>query len=58
MLAMIVSGRRQVNNMDVYLQPLVYELKKLWEGIYVYDVSRPIDIEEFYVVWNMFLHHT
>jgi hypothetical protein len=42
MLALIVPSRRQVNNMDVYLQPLVDELKELWEGICVYDVSRPI----------------
>lgn len=30
MLALIVPGRRQVKNIDVYLQPLVVELKKLW----------------------------
>ena len=42
MLAFIVPGRRQVKNMDVYLQPLVDELKELWDGIHVYDVSRPI----------------
>ena len=30
--------------MDVYLQTLVDELKELWEGIHVYDVSRPITI--------------
>jgi hypothetical protein len=43
MLALIVPGRRQVKNMDVYLQPLVDELNELWEGIHVYDVSRPIE---------------
>ena len=42
MLALIVLGRRQVKNMDVYLQPLVDELKELWDGINVYDVTRPI----------------
>ena len=42
MLALIVTGRRQVKNMDVYLQPLVDELKELWERIHMYDVSRPI----------------
>ena len=42
MLALIVPCRRQVKNMDVYLQPLVDELKELWDGINVYDVSRPI----------------
>jgi hypothetical protein len=29
MLALIDPGRRQVKNMDVYLQPLVDELKEL-----------------------------
>ena len=38
MLALIVPNRRQVKNMDVYLQPLVDELKELWDGINVYDV--------------------
>ena len=33
MLALIVPPRRQVKNMDVYLQPLVDELKELWDGI-------------------------
>ena len=28
MLALIVLGRRQVKNMDVYLQPLIYEFKQ------------------------------
>ena len=42
MLALIVLARRQVKNMDVYLQPLVNELKELWDEINVYDVSRPI----------------
>ena len=45
MLALLVLGRRQVKNMDVYLQPLLDEFKQLWEGIQVYDVSRPIPIE-------------
>ena len=61
MLALIVPNRRQVKNMDVYIQPLVYELKKLWDGINVYDVSRPILVErteEFYIVWHMCLHNT
>ena len=33
---------RLVNNMDVYLQPLVDELNELWDGINLYDVSRTI----------------
>jgi len=31
-----------MNNMDVFLQPLLVELKELWDGINVYDVSLPI----------------
>ena len=27
--------------MDVYLQPLVEELQILWEGIQVFDMSKP-----------------
>ena len=42
MLALIVPGKRQLKNMGVYLQPLIDELKELWEGIQVYDVSRPL----------------
>ena len=45
MLDLRVPGRRQVKNMDVHLQPLVDELKELWDGINVYDVSRPIVVE-------------
>ena len=42
MLALIVPGRRQVKRMDVYLQPLIDEFKKLWEWIHVYDASIPM----------------
>ena len=52
MLALIVHGRRQVKNMDIYLQPLVYELKELWEGIHVYDVSRPIATERSFTLYD------
>jgi hypothetical protein len=53
MLALIVPGRRQVKNMDVYLQPLVDELKELWEGIHVYDVSRPITTERSFTLYGI-----
>jgi hypothetical protein len=29
-LALIILGRRQVHNMDIYLQPLIDELQFLW----------------------------
>jgi hypothetical protein len=54
MLALIVPGRRQVKNMDVYLQPLVDELKELWEWIHVYDVSRPITTEMSFMLYGIF----
>lgn len=42
MLALIVPGPKHTKaKMDVYLQPLIHELKQLWEeGIWAYDVSR------------------
>ena len=48
---LIVLGRRQVKNMDVYFQPLIDELKQLWEGIQVYDVSRPIPMERCFALY-------
>jgi hypothetical protein len=51
MLSLIVTSRRQVKNMDVYLQPLLDKLKELWEGIHVYDVSRHITIERSFTLY-------
>ena len=53
MLALIVPDRRQVKNMDVYLQPLVDELKELWDGINVYDVSRPITAKRSFMLYGI-----
>ena len=58
MLALIVPSRRKVKNMDVYLQPLVDELKKLWDGINVYDVSRPILVERSFTLDGIFAYMT
>ena len=52
MLALIVPGRIQVHNMHVYVQPLIDELKELWEGIHVYYVSRPITIERNFTLYG------
>ena len=49
MLAVIVLGRRQVKNMDVYLQPLRDELKESWDGTHR-------NREDFYIIWHMCLH--
>ena len=58
MLDLIVPGRRQVKNIDVYLQPLVDELKELWDVINVYDVSRPIVAERIFMLYGMCLKDT
>lgn len=42
-LSLLVPGRYKVKNMDVYLQPLVDELKELWSGIEVVDKSKRHD---------------
>ena len=36
------SCKFQVKDMNVYIEPLIDELLKLWNGITMYDVSRPI----------------
>ena len=58
MLALIVPGRRQVKNMDVYLQPLVDEFKELWDGINVYDVSRPIAVDRSFTLYAICAYTT
>ena len=35
------SCKFQVKDMNVYIEPLIDELLKLWNGITMYDVSRP-----------------
>jgi hypothetical protein len=58
MLDLIVPGRIQVKNIDFYLQQLVDELKKLWEGIHVYDVSIPIATERSFTLYGIFSYTT
>ena len=41
------SGKFQVKGMNVYIEPLIDELLKLWNGITMYDVSRPIQQRQF-----------
>ena len=42
MLSMIISGPRQLgNDIDVYLSPLIEDLRKLWEeGVDVFDGNQ------------------
>jgi len=35
-------GSPSEDTIDVYLQPLVYELKKLWKGVDAMDMSEPM----------------
>ena len=58
MLALIVPGRIQVKNMDVYLQPLVIELKDIWERIHVYNVSRHIATERNFTLYGICAYTT
>jgi hypothetical protein len=41
MLTLIVPGKQQVKNMDVYIAPFIDEMQLLWKGIRMYDISRP-----------------
>ena len=35
-------GKYQVKYMNVYIEPLIDELLKLWAGIIIYDICKPI----------------
>jgi hypothetical protein len=40
-LSLLIPGKHKVNNMNVYLQPLLDELKALWEeGLPIIDASK------------------
>ena len=40
-------GKYQVKYMNVYIEPLIDELLKLWAGVTMYDISRPIGKRQF-----------
>ena len=42
MLSMLISGPKQLgNDIDVYLEPLIEDLKELWdEGVDVFDANK------------------
>ena len=58
MLTFIVPGRIQVKNIDVYLQPFIDEFKELWEGIHVYNVSRPIATKIIFTLYGICVYTT
>ena len=48
MLTLIVPGKYQVKNMDVYLEPLIDELIQLWNQIHnLIDISRLLQQDSF-----------
>ena len=34
-------GKYQVKDMNMYIEPLIDELLKLWNGVTIYDIFRP-----------------
>jgi hypothetical protein len=40
-------GKYKVKDMNVYIEPLIGELLKLWEGITMYDICKPIGHKRF-----------
>jgi hypothetical protein len=40
-------GKYQWKYMNVYIEPLVYELLNLWVAIIMYNISRPIGKTKF-----------
>ncbi len=46
-LLIIRKDSMTLENFDVYLQPLVDELQKLWIGVYTYDVLKPLGSRSF-----------
>ena len=40
-------GKYQVKDMNVYIEPLLNDLLKLWDDITMYEISRPIGQKQF-----------
>ena len=57
LLSLIVPGKYKVKNMDVYLAPLIEELRTLWDGIKVKDMSKSSERRSTHVkgilMWTM-----
>ena len=47
MFMFIRLGKYQVKDMNVYIETLIDELLKLWNGITMYDISRLIRHRQF-----------
>ena len=57
-LDLIVFGRRQLKNMDVYLQSLINKFKKLWEGVQVCNISSPISMDRSFTLYGICAYTT
>ena len=57
MFLFIRLGKYQVKYMNVYIELLIDELLELWNGVTMYDVSRPIGQRKFQfhvmLVWTI-----
>lgn len=42
MLSLLILGKQQVKDLNVYLAPLIDDLQDLWRGIDVVDMSKSI----------------
>ena len=40
-------GKNQVKDMNVYIEPLINELMKLWTDITIYEISKTIGERQF-----------
>ena len=41
-------GKYQIEDMNAYIEPLIDELLKLWVGITMHAISRPIEQKQFH----------
>jgi hypothetical protein len=49
MLALLIPGKQSVNmeNFDVFMEPLVEELLELWKGVLAYDILKDVGFWKF-----------
>jgi hypothetical protein len=49
MFTFLIPWKKSItsDNFDVYLQPIMEELQQLWEGVFAYDVLKPMDSKTF-----------
>ena len=47
MFLFIQVGNYKVKDMNMYIEPLIDELLKLWNGITMYDISRLVGDRQF-----------